>query len=97
MRDRIPFEFSVNDFTVVRKSWQIGPAKSGLKEQLPKSDGFCVYSPAFKQFLYRPKLVQRMAEATDTAEKYQALLGRAPISKPPPGQNSLEQPQQAQG
>lgn len=81
VEERTAFKFSVNDFTVVRKAWPIGPAKSGDKEQLPKSDGYCLYSPAFKQFVYRPKLVERMAEAVDTAEKYQALLGRAPTAK----------------
>lgn len=60
---------------------QIGPAKSGDKEQLPGSDGYCLYSPAFKQFVYRPKLVDRMVDAVDTAEKYQALLGRLPTVK----------------
>ena len=78
---RLAFKFSVNDFTRIRKEWQIGPAKSGDKEQLPKSDGYCLYSPAFKQFVYRPKLVERMAEAVDTAEKYQALLKHAPAPK----------------
>lgn len=78
---RIPFKFSVNDFTAIRKVWQIGPAKSGDKEQLPGSDGYCLYSPAFKQFVYRPKLVDRMVDAVDTAEKYQALLGRLPTVK----------------
>lgn len=81
VEERIPFKFSVNDFTVLRKVWQIGPAKSGAKEQLPKSDGYCVYSPAFKQFVYRPKLVEQIASAVDTAEKYQALLGRTPTPK----------------
>jgi len=83
VEERIPFKFSVNDFTAVRKAWQIGPAKSGDKEPLPKSDGYCLYSPAFKQFVYRPKLVDRMAEAVDTEEKYQALLGRPPTAKQP--------------
>ena len=83
VEERIAFKFSVNDFTVVRKAWQIGPAKSGDKEQLSKSDGYCLYSPAFKQFVYRPKLVDRMAEAVDTAEKYQALLRRPPTAKQP--------------
>lgn len=81
VEEHIPFKFSVNDFTALRKAWQIGPAKSGAKEQLPKSDGYCVYSPAFKQFVYRPKLVERMARAVDTAEKYEALLGRTPTLK----------------
>lgn len=80
--ERIPFRFSVNDFTRGRNAWQIGPAKSGNKEQLPKSDSYCLYSPAFKQFVYRPKLVERMAEAVDTAEKCQAPLGRPPLAKP---------------
>lgn len=81
VEERIAFKFSVNNFTRIRKEWQIGPAKSGDKEQLPKSDGYCLYSPAFKQFVYRPKLVERMADAVDTAEKYQALLGRLPTVK----------------
>lgn len=81
VEERIAFKFSVNDFTRIRKEWQIGPAKSGDKEQLPKSDGYCLYSPAFKQFVYRPKLVERMVEAVDSAEKYQALLGHAPAQK----------------
>lgn len=80
--DRIPFVFGVNDFTIVRKAWEIGPVKSGSKEQLPKSDGFCVYSPAFKQFVYRPKLVDRIVEATASADDFAALLGRAPDLKP---------------
>lgn len=83
VEERIAFKFSVNDFTTVRKAWQIGPAKSGDKDQLPNSDNYCLYSPAFKQFVYRSTLVQRMAEAVDTAEKYQALLHRPPIAKYP--------------
>jgi len=82
VEQRIPFMFSVHDFTVIRKAWQIGPAKSGDKAQLPKSDGLCLYSPAFKQFVYRPKLVEQIAEALQTVEAYQQLLGRAPTAKP---------------
>ena len=78
---RIPFKFSVNDFTRVRKAWGIGPVRSGEKEQLPKSNGYCIYSPAFKQFVYRKKLADRMVEALDTEEKYQMLIGRSPIAK----------------
>lgn len=81
IEERIPFLFNVNAFTSVRKMWQIGPAKTGDKEQLPKSEGYCLYSPAFKQFVYRPKLVERIAEAVDTAEKYETLLGRSPVAK----------------
>ncbi|MBR7503416.1 DUF3644 domain-containing protein, partial [Mycobacterium tuberculosis] len=43
VEERIAFKFSVNDFTRIRKEWQIGPARSGDKEQLPKSDGYCLY------------------------------------------------------
>lgn len=78
---RIPYEFGVNDFTIVRRAWKIGPEKTGSKEQLPKSDGYCVYSPAFKQFVYRPKLVDRIVEAVSNAEDFQQLLGRAPAPK----------------
>lgn len=79
---RIPFVFSVNDFTIVRKAWEIGPIKSGSKEQLPKSDGYCVYSPAFKQFVYRPKLVDRIVDATSNAEGFEKVVGRPPTPKP---------------
>lgn len=82
VRARIPFEFRVNDFTIVRKAWGIGPVKSGSKEQLAKSDGYCVYSPAFKQFVYRPELVDRIVEATSTAEGYEELLARTPEARP---------------
>ncbi|WRS29203.1 hypothetical protein U6G28_06595 [Actinomycetaceae bacterium MB13-C1-2] len=81
---RLPFRFTVNDFTTIRKAWEIGPAKSGDKQQLPKSDGYCLYSPAFSKFVYRPKLVGRIVEAVSTEEKYEALLGRPPVSKTTP-------------
>ena len=77
----ILFKFSVNDFTAVRKRWEIGPAKSGSKDQLPKSEGYCLYSPVFGQFVYRPKLVDRMVAALDTADKYQELMRKTPIPK----------------
>lgn len=77
----IQFKFSVNDFTVLRKRWEIGPVKSGSKDQLPQSDRYCLYSLAFGQFVYRPKLVDRMVAALDTADKYQELLRKSPILK----------------
>lgn len=78
---RIPFKFGVHDFTTVRKLWKIGPVKSGGKDQLPKSDGYCLYSPTFGQFAYLPKLVDRMVAAADTAEEFETLFGRKPILK----------------
>ncbi|ASW98535.1 DUF3644 domain-containing protein [Mycobacterium intracellulare] len=80
---RIPFKFGANDFTRLRKAWQIGPARSGSKDQLAKSPGFCIYSPAFSQFLYRPELVDRMVEALSGAEQYERLLGKRPVLKAP--------------
>jgi hypothetical protein len=82
VESRIPFTFGVNDFTTLRKAWQVGPAKTGSKTQLPQSDGFCAYSPAFSQFVYRPRLVDRMAEAVETADKYEQMLGKLPKLKP---------------
>ena len=79
---RIPFTFGVNDSTALRKAWQMGPAKTGSKTQLPESDGYCAYSPAFSQFVYRPKLVDRMAEAVETADKYEQTLRKVPKLKP---------------
>lgn len=76
VKERIPFTFGVNDFTRLRKAWKIGPVRSGSKEQLPKSDGYCVYSPAFGQFVYRPALVDRMVEALQTAERYRTEIGK---------------------
>jgi hypothetical protein len=78
---RIPFAFGVNDFTRLRKARQIGPPRTGSTEQLPKSPGFCVYSPAFFQFVYRPKLVDRMIAAVAMADKYQELLGKPTVPK----------------
>lgn len=78
---RIPFRFGVNDFTRIRKGWQIGPSRSGSREQLAKSPGYSVYSPAFMQFVYRPKLVDRMVAAIQTAEEYEQLLGKAAVRK----------------
>ena len=78
---RIPFAFGVNDFTRLRKARQIGPPRTGSTEQLPKSPGFCVYSPAFFQFVYRPKLVDRMVAAVAMADKYQELLGKPTVPK----------------
>jgi hypothetical protein len=65
----------------LRKAWQIGPSRTGSKAQLPKSEGYCAYSPTFSQFVYRPKLVDRMVEAIDTAEKYQKALSKTPKQK----------------
>ncbi|NHC12657.1 DUF3644 domain-containing protein [Motilibacter deserti] len=73
---QIPFKFGVNDFTRLRKKWQIGPVKAGSKDQLPKSDGYCVYSPAFSQFVYRPELVDRIVAAVSTKEQYRDEVGR---------------------
>jgi hypothetical protein len=78
---KIPFQFKTNDFTTLRKMWEVGPKKSGDTAQLPKSDGYCLYSPAFRQFVYRPKLVERMITALDTSEKFEELMGRAPQVK----------------
>lgn len=73
---RIDFAFTLHDFTTLRKKWEIGPAKSGSRSQMRKSPGFCVYAPAFSQFVYRPKLVDRMVGALQTAEKFEAELGK---------------------
>ncbi|MGV9188123.1 hypothetical protein ACTOVN_05180 [Arcanobacterium canis] len=37
VQERIPFRFTLNDFTQLRKNWGIGPVKSGDKKALPKS------------------------------------------------------------
>lgn len=81
VEELIPFTFGVNEFTRLRKEWMIGPVKVGSKDQLPKSDGYCVYSPPFGQFVYRRSLVDRMATAVETADAYKALLGRDPVNR----------------
>nr|WP_197538412.1 DUF3644 domain-containing protein [Nocardia cyriacigeorgica] len=81
VESRIPYKFGLNEFTTVRKEWQIGPVKFGSKEQLPKSDGYCLYSPTFNRFTYLPKLVERMVSELDTAEKYKKLVGKLPKPK----------------
>lgn len=83
VQDGIDFSFSVNDFTTLRKVWGIGPVRTASKEQLPKSVGYCLYSPAFKQFVYRPELVERMIQALGIAEQYKVTMGRDPSPKKP--------------
>jgi hypothetical protein len=78
---RIPYTFGVNDFTRLRKAWQVGPQRTGSREQLAKSPGYSVYSPAFSQFLYRPQLVDRMVAAVDRADEYERLLGKTAVPK----------------
>ena len=81
---RIDFVFTLNDFTTLRKSWEIGPQRTGSRAQMRKSQGYCVYAPAFSQFVYTPKLVERMVQALSTPEHYQAEMGRPPRRKPTP-------------
>lgn len=81
VEQRISFKFGVNEFTKVRKVWRIGPTRSGSNDQLSNSDGFCLYSPAFGQFVYRPKLIERIIESVDTEEKFRSLVGKPPELK----------------
>lgn len=81
VQERIPFSFSVNDFTRLRKIWEIGPSKTGDKKPLPKSESYCLYSPAFKQFVYTPKLLKKIVDALNTEEKYEATMGKKPRPK----------------
>lgn len=81
VQERIPFAFGVNDFTRLRKKWGIGPVKSQSKNQLPNSEGYCLYSPTFKQYAYLPKLVDRMTSSLSTEEEFRALIGRNPSRK----------------
>ncbi|AZA13094.1 hypothetical protein CCHOA_03415 [Corynebacterium choanae] len=78
---RIPFRFMLNDFTQLRKKWGLGPAKSGERKGLPNSDTFCLYSPAFKQFVYTPKLLDKIVDAICTEEGYTTFLGKEPFLK----------------
>lgn len=82
VQERILFEFGVNDFTRLRKKWGIGPVKSQSKDQLPNSEGYCLYSPTFKQYAYLPKLVDRMVAALSTEDDYTSLVGHRPTVKP---------------
>lgn len=81
VEEKIPFEFGVNDFTRLRKKWEIGPEKTGSQTPLRRSDGFAVYSVAFKQFVYKEKLITKMAEALQTEEKFFNLMGIDPVRK----------------
>ena len=90
---RIPFEFSTDAFTRLRKKWGIGPVKAGSMDKLPKSATYCLYAPTFKQFVYTPALVERMVLALDTAEKFEAEMGKPPVASAPkasPAQRALE-------
>lgn len=81
IEERIPFIFSINDFTVVRKSMGVGPVKSGSLDLLPKSAGFCAIVPASKQILYNPRFIDKVVAAISTAESYKTVLGKEPMPK----------------
>lgn len=74
----IPYHFPMNYFTRLRKKWQIGPISSGSDKPLPKSADYCLYSPAFGQFVYKPVLVERMAQALKTEGGFRLAMGFAP-------------------
>lgn len=50
------------------------------------SAGYAVYSMAFKQFVYKEKLISKMAKALETEDKFRALLGVDPKKKPKQGE-----------
>lgn len=81
VEERIRFSFSINDFTRLRKKWQIGPSKTGDKKGLPNSESYCLYSPAFKQFVYTPKLLDEIVTALATDEKYEQTMDKKPRLK----------------
>jgi len=81
IQDLIPFRFSTNDFTRLRKKWHIGPTVAGSTVQLRNSADFCAYSPAFSQTVYRPALITKMAKALATREDFMAVMGYEPALK----------------
>lgn len=81
IEEKIPFKFSVHDFTTLRKAWQIGPVTTGSKQPLPKSGAHCVYSPPFGQFVYRPSLVKKMVASLGDHSGFVRLLGKEPVPK----------------
>jgi hypothetical protein len=82
VQQRIPFTFNVSTFTKLRKKWQVGPAKTGDRHAMAKSEGLAVYSPAFGQFVYTPALVDRMVSAVETEGGFAAEVGQPPRTKP---------------
>lgn len=79
VQSRIGLRFTVNDFTTVRKKWEIGPARSRDRQQLPNSDGYCAFAPAFGQFVYTSKLIDRMASELATETSFVEIVGRPAI------------------
>jgi hypothetical protein len=74
--EAIPYDFGVNDFTRLRKKWEIGPESSASMKLLPKSDDYCLYSQAFNRYTYRRSLVERMIRELRTAEGYSSALSK---------------------
>jgi hypothetical protein len=82
VQELIPFSFSVNDFTRLRKKWLVGPTASGSTQQMANSANFCAYSPAFSQTVYRPSLIARMAKALEIEAGFTSEMGYKPSPKP---------------
>jgi len=76
---RIPFRFGVNDFTRLRQSHEIGPAKGKLGKKTDTK--YCVYVKATKQYLYTPAYIDFCVQQIGTAEKYLKAMGRSPRLK----------------
>ncbi|MCL1923935.1 MAG: DUF3644 domain-containing protein [Propionibacteriaceae bacterium] len=77
----IPYHFSVNDFTRLRKRWEIGPTKTRSTSLLPRSDGYCIPVPAFSQFLYTPRMIDEIVAACGSADGFAEAVGHDPVPK----------------
>lgn len=79
---QLPFRFNTNHFAKmwkrhgVRPDWKASdPAKTDTK--------YCIYVPAYKNYVYTPAYVQRCVDEVKTPKKFERALGMKPVLKAP--------------
>lgn len=77
IEERIPFRFTVNDFTALRKNWLIGPESAGGK-MLANSQNYAVPDLARKDCLYTQDLIEKAVEKLQTSAGFEQSVGRPP-------------------
>jgi len=76
---RLPYEFKVHHFTMLRKLHDVQPAPG--ESVAPENSDFCVYVPHFKRYMFTPAYVDRCVNEIDTREKFERVLGQEPQQK----------------
>jgi hypothetical protein len=76
---RIPFRFTVSDFTRLRYKHEVGPRKG--KRMAQSREDYCVWIKSTKQWVYTQKYLDRCVADVETTDRFEAALGKKPVLK----------------